>query len=469
MFSYGAHPQLKPEELRAPPWEQAAISPSACRSSSSRPVPLCRAHTLGKSLSRPGLAEPAKSVHESRERNPAPIDPDLSNTKLQVPNRQVRLISHRDCDHRSTEAVTAMSYLCLCALMIARSLHNSPPKRISPKFTLGELRRHSRHASTLEPQCSDPRRKRTTIQGVLAWRWWDRVFLIPSRASIVIPAHNEAGRIRGLLETLTDPVLEGRLEIYVICNGCVDDTRQVAEEYSVIVVEIADVGKHFALNEGDRLAGDAFPRLYCDADIQVTPTSILTLIDSLDTDEVRVAGPEIRFDVEQATRPVKMFYRAEESPIQMRWQEKHLTGRGLYGASEKARRRFAEFPALVADDLFFDSQFTTAEKMILPGATSVLKVPPTFRELMRARIRVTQGNREYRAAMNVGWGALDSHAQSRTWFDKKIRSRIHTVRGWQRDLHRRDVAPMLFYVGVATYAHAALLFKKLLGRRVRWR
>ena len=40
-----------------------------------------------------------------------------------------------------------------------------------------------------------------------------------------------------------------------------------------------------------------------------------------------------------------------------------LFGRGMIAVSEQGRARFDQFPDLVADDLFLDSQFATAEKV----------------------------------------------------------------------------------------------------------
>ena len=123
-----------------------------------------------------------------------------------------------------------------------------------------------------------------------------------SRASIVIPAHNEERRIRHLLQSLSDPSIVGLYDVYVVCNGCTDKTRQVAEEYAgITVVEIDGVGKHHALNQGDLLAGDVFPRLYCDADIQVSPSSIEALIEALTTEEIQVAGPAVHYGVQHST------------------------------------------------------------------------------------------------------------------------------------------------------------------------
>lgn len=289
-----------------------------------------------------------------------------------------------------------------------------------------------------------------------------------SQASIVVPAHNEAGRIRGLLETLSDPSLAGRYDVYVICNGCVDDTRLVAGEYDVTVVDIEETGKHYALNEGDRLAGDVFPRLYCDADIRVSPATIQTLVETLTTDEVRAAGPEVRYGVETSSWPVKMYYRALESLIMTRWLDQHLVGRGLYGVSRAARRRFETFPGMVADDLFFDTQFSANEKVVPPGSPVILWVPASIRQVLRGETRVAQGNHEARMTTK-GDGSASSGGLPRALATLRIRDRSATVRGWRRDLRRRDALPLLVYLSVTAGARALLIAKKLRGRQVDWR
>jgi len=293
---------------------------------------------------------------------------------------------------------------------------------------------------------------------------------MPSRASIVIPAYNEETRIRGLLGTLSDPSIKGAYDVFVICNGCTDRTRQVAEEYpGVVVVEIAGVGKYLALNEGDRLAGDVYPRLYCDADIQLSPNSVITLVDALTTEEVVVAGPEIRYALEGVNWTIKMFYRGAANPVIAGWNSGLLAGRGLYGASRAARRRFGSFPALYADDLFFDSQFDSTEKIVLPTAIALLWVPVNLRQLVKGEMRVAEGNRQYRVVEHVEGATTDYAAVHRERFERSMRVRITALWSGRREMHAVDVVPLLFYFGIRTATKMILTVKRLRGRQINWR
>src|ERR1044071_1194081 len=82
-------------------------------------------------------------------------------------------------------------------------------------------------------------------------------------ASIVIPAHNEGAVIRRLLRSLPEVVDAGRLEVIVACNGCTDDTADIARRHGAKVVEISTPSKIAALNAADDIAV-AYPRLYVD-------------------------------------------------------------------------------------------------------------------------------------------------------------------------------------------------------------
>jgi glycosyltransferase involved in cell wall biosynthesis len=293
---------------------------------------------------------------------------------------------------------------------------------------------------------------------------------MPSRASIVIPAFNEETRIRDLLDTLSDPSITGAYDVYVVCNGCTDATRQVAEQYAgVAVVEIAKAGKYLALNEGDRLAGDVYPRLYCDADIRLSPTSINALVDALTTEEVMVAAPEVRYGVEESTWTVKMFFRAAGNPVIARWNSGLVAGRGLYCASRAARRRFEFFPALYADDLFFDSQFGPTEKIVLSDAIAVLWVPVNLRQLIKGEIRVAEGNRQFRAAEHVEGDTTEHTAVHHDRFERSMRVRISALWTGRRELRGGDVVPFLFYIGIRTATNMVLTVKRLRGRQIDWR
>jgi glycosyltransferase involved in cell wall biosynthesis len=293
---------------------------------------------------------------------------------------------------------------------------------------------------------------------------------MPSRASIVIPAYNEETRIRALLDSLSDPSIRGNYDIYVVCNGCTDRTLQVAEEYpGVVAVEIDAAGKYLALNEGDRLAGDVYPRLYCDADVRISPSSITALAEALTVEEVRVAAPSVRYATEDSTWLVRMFYRAVESPVVTVWLNDHLIGRGLYGASRAARRRFDVFPALLADDLYFELQFDPSERMILPEAIATTWVPTNIHQLLRREVRAAEGNRQYLRAPHANDTADGPAEQRRGQFEPRQRSRMATLRRWRRDLRGRDIVPIFVYLGVRITARTILAVRMTGGRKIHWR
>lgn len=287
-----------------------------------------------------------------------------------------------------------------------------------------------------------------------------------SRASIVIPAHNEERRIPQLLQSLSDPSLEGLYDVYVVCNGCTDNTRMVAENYpGISVVDIESAGKHFALNEGDRLAGDVYPRLYCDADVQVSATAIAALVEALTTEEIRVAGPAVRYGAEESDWAVKMYFRALDSRLMTAWHSEHVVGRGLYGASRAARECFTTFPNLFADDLFFDSQFELAQKYIVPECVATIWVPGTVRGLIRGEARVAEGNQQYRHVLRESGG---DHA-NRHRFEFRISSRMKALREWKRQLSVHDVVPFAAYLFISFLARLTLNLRKLRGRQILWR
>jgi glycosyltransferase involved in cell wall biosynthesis len=290
------------------------------------------------------------------------------------------------------------------------------------------------------------------------------------RASIIIPAHNEERRIRHLLEVLVEASRTERYAIFVICNGCTDRTRQVAEEYEgVRVVEIENIGKHFALNEGDRLAGDIFPRLYCDADVGIDAGSLLRLVERLTTDVSIAVGPEVRYGVEGRSWGVKQYFKALETPLMAEWLDEKLMGRGVYGASREARKRFGEFPPLYADDDFFNAQYADTEKVVVQSAVVTIWTPTTLRELLKTETRVALGNRQFDAFLEEGMNARGVDVTvseiSRGGFVK----RLGTLRQWTRSLRPSDYLPLAMYLFVVGMTRIYLALHKLGRQKVAWR
>ena len=219
-------------------------------------------------------------------------------------------------------------------------------------------------------------------------------------ASIVIPAHNEEAGIGRSLAALTMQAADGEFEIAVVCNGCTDASAKVARAAapSAQVVEIDEANKSLALNVGDSLVG-AFPRLYLDADIELSTDAARALVASLRTPKRFAATTGMELELSQSTAITRRYYRA-----QLRAQyPKHLVGQGVIALTEEGRARFEEFPQLIADDLFLQSLFVPDEWVIVDSHAVTVRAPRTVKDLLYSQARIAAGNIEYRRA----YGAND--------------------------------------------------------------
>jgi glycosyltransferase involved in cell wall biosynthesis len=203
------------------------------------------------------------------------------------------------------------------------------------------------------------------------------------RASVVIPAHDEAAVIdRALAALRADPAWDD-LEVVVVCNGCHDDTAARARAHGARVVETEVASKSVALDLGDRTA-TAFPRLYLDADVAVGPGAVTALLDCLDVSGAPAASLRVRFDAPGAGRLARWYLQVwSASP---HFGSGHL-GAGLYALSAAGRARFGRFPAdAVSDDLFVMRRFAPAERATADGWFAPL-APATVGDIVRVRRR----------------------------------------------------------------------------------
>lgn len=66
------------------------------------------------------------------------------------------------------------------------------------------------------------------------------------RVSVVMVAHNEAGRIPAKLQNLLESDYPGELEVIVVCDGCEDETAEVNRRFGgerVRIIESDRCGK----------------------------------------------------------------------------------------------------------------------------------------------------------------------------------------------------------------------------------
>ena len=219
----------------------------------------------------------------------------------------------------------------------------------------------------------------------------DSLATFPS-GTIIIPAHNEEAVIARTLRHLAGLAASGAVEVIVACNGCTDHTAKIAASFpGVKVLKVGAASKVAALNAADE-AASRWPRIYLDADIEMTPTAVQMVFDRLTHSDVLAARPAFEYDHSQASPPVRAFYRARRripSTNQALW------GAGVYGLTEAGHARFGEFPSLTADDLFVDQQFETWEKAILNTPPVRVVTPRTVASLFAVLQRHYRGQAEF--------------------------------------------------------------------------
>lgn len=221
------------------------------------------------------------------------------------------------------------------------------------------------------------------------------------RGAVIIPAHNEAAVIARTLRPLAALAASGAVEVVVACNGCSDATAAIAGTFpGVTVLEISEPSKAAALNAGDA-ACSLWPRLYLDADIEVTAEALATVFEHLSTDGALAARPAFRYDTDGADPLVQAYYRARG---RLPGLQNHLWGAGAYGVSAAGHRRFPQFPHATADDAFVDSLFGQGEKPVLGATPVVVRTPKSAQELLHTLRRIYRGNEELALPPTQGFG-----------------------------------------------------------------
>jgi glycosyltransferase involved in cell wall biosynthesis len=209
-------------------------------------------------------------------------------------------------------------------------------------------------------------------------------------ASIVIPAHNEARVIGRLLSGLLAGAEVGELEVIVVCNGCTDGTAEIARGAGpdVRVIELDEPSKRVAQRVGNE-AATVFPRLFVDADVELSTESVRELARVLRDGGVLACGPRRVLPRHGVGWFVRCYYDIWE---RLPAVQEGLFGRGAIALSERANQRVAQLPALMADDLCMSEAFSPLERAVVGSAQVVVHPPRTLRDLHRRRVRTATGN-----------------------------------------------------------------------------
>ncbi len=254
------------------------------------------------------------------------------------------------------------------------------------------------------------------------------------RGAVIVPAYNEAAVIKRTLAPLSQAAVDGFIELIVVPNGCTDNTAEVARSVpGVRVVELEQGSKPAALNAGDDAAA-LWPRLYLDADIQISAAAVLAVLDRLAQGDVLAARPDARYDSDGASALVRSYYRARRRIPQHKLA---MWGAGVYGLSAKGHQRFGVFPTVTGDDFYVDNQFDADEKTVVATDPSVVKTPADAKSLLAIMRRSHRGTAEL-SADRPGPDARVSN----TGLDTAV-AVVRTIRG------PRSAVDAVVYLGMA--------------------
>lgn len=209
--------------------------------------------------------------------------------------------------------------------------------------------------------------------------------------SIIIPAHNEATVIGRCLKSIESSAVENSWEVIVVCNGCADDTANLARSYDfTTVIEISESSKIAALNVGDD-AAESYPRVYLDADVLIEGHSLSKCIESMSVIE-QVAAPVASFDLKGCSLPVKLFYKFwTRLPY---FKSGGMVGSGIYIINQEGRKKFGRFPKVIADDGYVRRLFKPSQRMVFESESFRIFPPKKLASLINIKTRSRLGNVE---------------------------------------------------------------------------
>jgi glycosyltransferase involved in cell wall biosynthesis len=215
----------------------------------------------------------------------------------------------------------------------------------------------------------------------------------PALASVVVPAHDEEAVIGRCLDTLLAAAEPGELDVVVVANACTDRTAERAKQAGARVIETPVAGKANAIRLGDQ-ACTVFPRVYLDADVELTAASVRALVAALDAPGVLAAAPVPDWDLAGARPVARRVHRVHEHLI---GPSRALAGVGVYALGERGHARVFPLPDVISDDGWVHRGFTPEERVVVPAARSIVRPARTVRDHLRRRVRVRLGNRQLAA------------------------------------------------------------------------
>lgn len=288
----------------------------------------------------------------------------------------------------------------------------------------------------------------------------------PAPFTIIIPAHNEEAVIARCLETvLADAPDTGRAHIVVAANGCRDRTVEIARATApdALVLDLPEGSKTLAMNAANKEA-PSFPRIYLDADVQCSYSSLRALADALRQPGIMAASPQLKMDLSRSSSLIRAYYRVWLTQPYVR---RAMVGSGCFGLSQAGYETIGDFPAITGDDIWVHSRFREGERVNIDqdqdGNPVYFTVSPPRRTIDQIRVETRRrlGNEEVlrlhpsphftgsnqagdlRDALKEGASLFDVAAYLTIKMIARIRAGWTKRRNgkieWERDLAAREV------------------------------
>ena len=213
-------------------------------------------------------------------------------------------------------------------------------------------------------------------------------------ATIIVPAHNEAGVIENCLNSIIEQ--EGVDHLIVACNGCTDNTVEIVKRKfpSAICLDIQKPSKVNALNEAEIAAkeiGLNYPIFYIDADTQLSEHCISQIIQELAGSDVLLAAPTPIIDTSKSSWLVKKYYQIW---VNLPYIKEGVIATCSYIITKQGRQRFEEFPEIINDDGYVRCHFKNNEISNIMGTEIYIQAPRDIFSLIKIKTRARLGNME---------------------------------------------------------------------------
>lgn len=213
-------------------------------------------------------------------------------------------------------------------------------------------------------------------------------------ATVIVPAHNEAGVIESCLNSIVKQ--EGVDHLIVACNGCTDNTVDIVKQKfpSAICLDIKKPSKVNALNEAEIKAkeiGIHYPIFYIDADTQLSNNSIRHITQTLAQSSILLAAPTPIIDTSKSSWLVKKYYQIW---VNLPYIKEGVIATCSYIITEKGRQRFETFPAVINDDGYVRCHFKNEEIANISGTEIYIQAPRDIFSLIKIKTRARLGNME---------------------------------------------------------------------------